>query len=262
MKPGHLAPLMFMRLADFGPETGNDVINDWYAEERKRAPDQAARAAAMFSRVPRVVWIAQGIPFTGRSDVREGEQTARCTRKQDAQGRNRNRSVARLVRRRRQTAKSYRCGVSAGVDADRREARGNGNPGLGERRFPLEEVDDRRQGRRDPHHSADTLRRLAALQSPAQERVCVRRGEEQVRGACRSRAAPRHVRIISGRRHPARLDSWFAADVLAVGRGRGSASRRYRANHGTSPERSGRRLPPTLHRCAAPVSTPRSRRSS
>ena len=49
MKPGHLAPLMFMRLADFGPETGNNVINDWYAEERKRAPDQAARAAAMFS---------------------------------------------------------------------------------------------------------------------------------------------------------------------------------------------------------------------
>lgn len=48
-KPGHLAPLMFMRLADFGPETGNDVINDWYADERKRAPDQAARAVAMFS---------------------------------------------------------------------------------------------------------------------------------------------------------------------------------------------------------------------
>jgi integrase len=44
-KPGHLAPLMPMRLAGID----RDVIRDWYAAEQKRAPVQAARAVAMFS---------------------------------------------------------------------------------------------------------------------------------------------------------------------------------------------------------------------
>ena len=44
-KPGHLAPLMPMRLADID----GDVIRAWYAKEKKRAPIQAARAVAMFS---------------------------------------------------------------------------------------------------------------------------------------------------------------------------------------------------------------------
>jgi integrase len=44
-KPGHLAPLMPLRLADID----KDVIRDWYATEKKRAPVQAARAVAMFS---------------------------------------------------------------------------------------------------------------------------------------------------------------------------------------------------------------------
>jgi integrase len=44
-KPGHLAPLMPMRLADID----GDAIRAWYAEEKKRAPIQAARAVAMFS---------------------------------------------------------------------------------------------------------------------------------------------------------------------------------------------------------------------
>lgn len=44
-KPGHLAPLMPLRLASI---TG-DTIREWYGSERKRAPIQAARAMAMFS---------------------------------------------------------------------------------------------------------------------------------------------------------------------------------------------------------------------
>lgn len=44
-KPGHLAPLMPLRLA----EIDGDVIRSWYAKEKKRAPIQAARAVAMFS---------------------------------------------------------------------------------------------------------------------------------------------------------------------------------------------------------------------
>jgi len=44
-KPGHLWPLMGKRLA----EIDADAVRDWYAEEKKRAPVQAARAVAMFS---------------------------------------------------------------------------------------------------------------------------------------------------------------------------------------------------------------------
>jgi len=44
-KPGHLAALMPMRLADID----QDVIRDWYKNEAKRGPVQAARAVAMFS---------------------------------------------------------------------------------------------------------------------------------------------------------------------------------------------------------------------
>lgn len=44
-KPGHLAPLMPMRLASID----GDVIRDWYAVEKRRAPVQAGRAVAMFS---------------------------------------------------------------------------------------------------------------------------------------------------------------------------------------------------------------------
>lgn len=44
-KPGHLAPLMPMRLADIDV----DAVRDWYSSEQRRAPVQAARAVAMFS---------------------------------------------------------------------------------------------------------------------------------------------------------------------------------------------------------------------
>ncbi len=44
-KPGHLAPLMPMRLASID----GDVVRDWYASEARRAPIQAARAVAMLS---------------------------------------------------------------------------------------------------------------------------------------------------------------------------------------------------------------------
>lgn len=44
-KPGHLWPLMGKRLS----EIDADTVRDWYAEERKRAPVQAARAVAIFS---------------------------------------------------------------------------------------------------------------------------------------------------------------------------------------------------------------------
>ena len=44
-KPGHIAPLMLLRLVDID----QDAIRDWYAYEQKRAPVQAARAVAMFS---------------------------------------------------------------------------------------------------------------------------------------------------------------------------------------------------------------------
>jgi integrase len=44
-KPGHLAPLMTMRLSSID----QDVIRDWYTSEARRAPIQAARAVAMFS---------------------------------------------------------------------------------------------------------------------------------------------------------------------------------------------------------------------
>ncbi len=44
-KPGHLAALMPLRLASID----QDTIRDWYAEEAKTAPIQAARAVAMFS---------------------------------------------------------------------------------------------------------------------------------------------------------------------------------------------------------------------
>lgn len=44
-KPGHLAPLMPMRLASIN----GDVVRDWYASEARRAPIQAARAVAMLS---------------------------------------------------------------------------------------------------------------------------------------------------------------------------------------------------------------------
>ena len=43
--PGHLAPLMPLRLA----QIDQDVIRDWYAKEKMRAPIQATRAVAMFS---------------------------------------------------------------------------------------------------------------------------------------------------------------------------------------------------------------------
>ena len=43
--PGHLAPLMPMALASID----QDIIRDWYATEKKRAPVQAARVVAMFS---------------------------------------------------------------------------------------------------------------------------------------------------------------------------------------------------------------------
>jgi integrase len=48
-KPGHLAALLALPLSAFGPSTGRDTIDDWYAKERKRAPVQAKRAAAMFA---------------------------------------------------------------------------------------------------------------------------------------------------------------------------------------------------------------------
>jgi integrase len=44
-KPGHLAPLMPLALADIDA----DVIREWYGKEKKRAPVQAGRAVAMFS---------------------------------------------------------------------------------------------------------------------------------------------------------------------------------------------------------------------
>nr|WP_246294921.1 integrase family protein [Schlegelella koreensis] len=44
-KPGHLAALMPLRLA----EINQDVIRDWYRSEARTAPIQAARAVAMFS---------------------------------------------------------------------------------------------------------------------------------------------------------------------------------------------------------------------
>lgn len=44
-KPGHLAPLMPLTLASID----QDTIRDWYNNEAKRAPIQAARAVAMFS---------------------------------------------------------------------------------------------------------------------------------------------------------------------------------------------------------------------
>jgi len=44
-KPGHLAALMPLPLAAID----QDTIRDWYGEEAKRAPVQAARAVAMFS---------------------------------------------------------------------------------------------------------------------------------------------------------------------------------------------------------------------
>jgi integrase len=44
-KPGHLAALMPLRLADIN----QDAIRDWYSNEAKRGPVQAARAVAMFS---------------------------------------------------------------------------------------------------------------------------------------------------------------------------------------------------------------------
>lgn len=44
-KPGHLAPLMALPLA----EINQDAIRDWYAIQKKSAPVQASRAMAMFS---------------------------------------------------------------------------------------------------------------------------------------------------------------------------------------------------------------------
>lgn len=44
-KPGHLWPLMGERLVDID----SDAVRDWYGEERKRGPVQAARAVAMLS---------------------------------------------------------------------------------------------------------------------------------------------------------------------------------------------------------------------
>ena len=44
-KPGHLAALMPLRLASID----QDTVRDWYAQEAKTAPIQAARAVAMFS---------------------------------------------------------------------------------------------------------------------------------------------------------------------------------------------------------------------
>ena len=46
-KPGTWAALMPMRLADFGPETGHDVVQ-WYAQERKRNAGARRGAVAMF----------------------------------------------------------------------------------------------------------------------------------------------------------------------------------------------------------------------
>lgn len=43
--PGHLAPLMALRLVDIDADT----MRDWYVKEAKRSPRQAKRAAAMFS---------------------------------------------------------------------------------------------------------------------------------------------------------------------------------------------------------------------
>lgn len=43
--PGHLWPLMGVRLA----QVDADLIRDWYGQEAKRSPRQAARCAAMFS---------------------------------------------------------------------------------------------------------------------------------------------------------------------------------------------------------------------
>lgn len=52
MKPGHLAPLMPLRLVDID----RDTVREWYAVEKLRAPVQAARAVAMFAGF--VTWCA------------------------------------------------------------------------------------------------------------------------------------------------------------------------------------------------------------
>jgi integrase len=49
MKPGHLAPLLAMPLAEFNSRTGADVIAAWYKTAKRRAPVQAKRSAAMFA---------------------------------------------------------------------------------------------------------------------------------------------------------------------------------------------------------------------
>jgi len=69
-KPGHLWPLMGRRLVDIDA----DLIRDWYVVEKKRAPVQAARAAAMFSGFLR--WCSMRKEFRGlvqRDAARAGE---------------------------------------------------------------------------------------------------------------------------------------------------------------------------------------------
>ena len=66
-KPGHLAALMPLSLTSID----QDTIRDWYSNEAKRAPVQAARAVAMFSGF--LSWCdPQGIPLPGEQGSRPG----------------------------------------------------------------------------------------------------------------------------------------------------------------------------------------------
>lgn len=62
--PGHLWPLMGMRLA----EVNADVVRDWYCREEKRSPQQAARSAAMFSGFLR--WCSLQVDYRELVDAR------------------------------------------------------------------------------------------------------------------------------------------------------------------------------------------------